>query len=136
MILSSQPEIFVVTKNRSHHFNSHGQPLAMGSCNYRMEKMLQTLNPVITVYFLVNHRYLLLFFIFRRKGANNVFSGRLREIHLFKTDNTRKSFIFVHVSSHCFQCIKFCLFVFCFCFFHFVKLLNVCSTKNPKQKSK
>ena len=43
-----------------------------------------------------------------------IFSGRLREIHVFKTDNTRKSFMFVHVSSHCFQCLKLLGF-FSFC---------------------
>ena len=57
----------------------------------------------------------LLFFIFRKSWiiSSVIFSGRLRKIHLLKTDNTRKSFIFIHVSNHCFPYIKFCFFSFC-----------------------
>ena len=84
------------------------------------------------VYFLANHIYLppLLHLQKRLIIGTVIFSGRLREIYLLKTDNTRKSFMFVHVSSHCFQWAKFRFF------FHFVKLLTFeCPwPKNPQVK--
>ena len=46
---------------------------------------------------------------------------QFREIPLFKINNTRKSFIFVHVSTNCFHCVKFFFF---FLFFSFCKLLT------------
>ena len=96
------------------------------------KKTPQTLNPVIMVYFLANHIYLppLLHLQKRLIIGTVIFSGRLREIYLLKTDNTRKSFMFVHVSSHCFQWAKFRFF------FHFVKLLTFeCPwPKNPQVK--
>ena len=76
------------------------------------KKTPQTLNPVIMVYFLASHIYLppLLHLQKRLIIGTVIFSGRLREIYPLKTDNTRKSFMFVHVSSHCFQWAKFRFF--------------------------
>ena len=62
---------------------SHSQLLTTGSRNYKMEKLPQTLNPIITVYFLASLRviYICLLSSSSEKAgllaSTVIFSGRL-----------------------------------------------------------